>query len=205
MCPGALPGHLPNRQSQRSRPVKGSNITEPPRPCTATPATANRQDTNPGAPAPGCSSADVAGPGTQASLPPRRAVTDWGPSGRGRRQPPAGLAPFGDLGDLPGQAYAPDDPGLMQQETGDYPAAARSHQQALALFSDRGNRPGHAEALTRPGKIPWTPATKQAHRTAAIPATAQGPCRNSGRRASRPPGHANPGTRPPGPKMPPGV
>jgi hypothetical protein len=27
----------------------------------------------------------------------------------------------------------------MQQETGDYPAAARSHLQALALFSDRGN------------------------------------------------------------------
>jgi hypothetical protein len=37
----------------------------------------------------------------------------------------------------------------MQQETRDYPAAARSHQQALAPFSDRGNRPGHAEALTR--------------------------------------------------------
>jgi hypothetical protein len=26
----------------------------------------------------------------------------------------------------------------MQQETGDYPAAAASHQQALALFSDFG-------------------------------------------------------------------
>jgi hypothetical protein len=34
MHPGALPGHLPNRQYQRSRPVKGSNIAEPPRPCT---------------------------------------------------------------------------------------------------------------------------------------------------------------------------
>jgi 8-oxo-dGTP diphosphatase len=31
---GALPGQLPNRQSQRSRPVKGSNIAEPPRICT---------------------------------------------------------------------------------------------------------------------------------------------------------------------------
>jgi len=36
----------------------------------------------------------------------------------------------------------------MQQETGDYPAAA-SHQQVLALFSDRGNRLGNAEAQNR--------------------------------------------------------
>ncbi len=35
MYPGALPGHLPSRQSQPSRPVKGSNTAEPPRPCTA--------------------------------------------------------------------------------------------------------------------------------------------------------------------------
>jgi hypothetical protein len=34
-CPGVLPGHLPNPQSQGSRPVKGSNIAEPPRICTA--------------------------------------------------------------------------------------------------------------------------------------------------------------------------
>ena len=31
---------------------------------------------------------------------------------------------FGDLGDLPGQAYAPDDPASMQQETEDYATAA---------------------------------------------------------------------------------
>jgi hypothetical protein len=42
----------------------------------------------------------------------------------------------------------------MQQETGDYPAGRRSHQQALALFSDRGNRLGHAKALTRLGELP---------------------------------------------------
>ena len=41
----------------------------------------------------------------------------------------------------------------MQRETGDYPAGARSRQQALASFSDRGNRPGHAETLTRPGEL----------------------------------------------------
>jgi hypothetical protein len=51
MSPSALPGHSPNRQSQGSWPVKGSNIAEPPRICTATPATANRRDTIPSAPA----------------------------------------------------------------------------------------------------------------------------------------------------------
>jgi hypothetical protein len=35
MSQGVPPAHLPNRPSQRSRPVKGSNIAEPPRPCTA--------------------------------------------------------------------------------------------------------------------------------------------------------------------------
>ena len=35
MCPGLLPGHVPRRHSQASRPVKGSEITEPPRICTA--------------------------------------------------------------------------------------------------------------------------------------------------------------------------
>ena len=89
----------------------------------------------------------------------------------------------------------------MQQETGDYPAAARSHLQALALFSDRSNRLGHAEALTRLGELsPRTPATKQAHRTAAIPGTGKGRAVTAGgARAGRP------GTPPPGPKMPAGV
>ena len=32
-----------------------------------------------------------------------------------------------------------NDLGLVQQQTGDYPAAAASHQQALTLFSDLGN------------------------------------------------------------------
>ena len=51
----------------------------------------------------------------------------------------------------------------MQQETGDYPAAAASHQQALALFRDLGNRLGQAEALNRLGELSTrTSATSQA-------------------------------------------
>ena len=51
----------------------------------------------------------------------------------------------------------------MQQETGDYPAAAASHQQALALFGDLGNRLGQAEALNRLGELSLrTSATGQA-------------------------------------------
>jgi tetratricopeptide (TPR) repeat protein len=41
----------------------------------------------------------------------------------------------------------------VQQETGDYPAAAASHQQALALFGDLGNRLGQADALNRLGEL----------------------------------------------------
>ena len=41
----------------------------------------------------------------------------------------------------------------MQQQTGDYPAAAASHRQALALFTDLGNLLGQAEALNRLGEL----------------------------------------------------
>jgi tetratricopeptide (TPR) repeat protein len=41
----------------------------------------------------------------------------------------------------------------VQQDTGDYPAAAASHQQALALFRDIGNLLGQAEALNRLGEL----------------------------------------------------
>jgi tetratricopeptide (TPR) repeat protein len=51
----------------------------------------------------------------------------------------------------------------VQQETGDYPAAAASHQQALALFGDLGNLLGQAEALNRLGELSLrTSATGQA-------------------------------------------
>ena len=41
----------------------------------------------------------------------------------------------------------------MQQLTGDYPAAAASHQQALSLFGDLGERDGQAEALNSLGEL----------------------------------------------------
>ena len=51
----------------------------------------------------------------------------------------------------------------MQQETGDYPGAAASHQQALALFADLGHLLGQAEALNRLGELSLrTSATGQA-------------------------------------------
>jgi hypothetical protein len=66
----------------------------------------------------------------------------------------------------------------VQQETGDYPAAAASHQQGLALFSDPGNPLGHAEALNRLGELSLrTSPTEQARGTAAIPGTGRGRCR----------------------------
>ena len=42
MFPGVLPAHLSSRQVQGSRPVKGSNIAEPPRPCTAPGSSSHR-------------------------------------------------------------------------------------------------------------------------------------------------------------------
>ena len=41
----------------------------------------------------------------------------------------------------------------MQQETGDYPAAAASHQQALSRYREFGRRLGQAEALNRLGEL----------------------------------------------------
>ena len=54
---------------------------------------------------------------------------------------------FRDLGDRLGQAEALNDLGVVQRQTGDYPAAAASHQQALELFRDLGDRHGQASAL----------------------------------------------------------
>jgi hypothetical protein len=89
----------------------------------------------------------------------------------------------------------------MQQETGDYPAAA-SHQQALALFSDRGNQLGHAEALTRLGELS-AGHRRQSKPTERLPSQVPGKGRAvtaGSARAGRP--GMPPGTRPPGPKMP---
>jgi tetratricopeptide (TPR) repeat protein len=51
----------------------------------------------------------------------------------------------------------------VQQLTGDYPAAAASHQQALATFREFGNQLGQAEALNGLGELSSrTSATSQA-------------------------------------------
>src|SRR6266545_378003 len=57
------------------------------------------------------------------------------------------------LGDLPGEAHALNQMGLLRVVTGDYPAAAASYQQALALFGDLGNLLGQAEAHNNLGQL----------------------------------------------------
>ena len=53
--------------------------------------------------------------------------------------------------------------GLVQQLTGDYPAAAASHQQALELRRDPGDRLGQAETLNCLGELASrTAASRQA-------------------------------------------
>jgi len=74
------------------------------------------------------------------------------------------LALARSAGDRRGQAWTLNGMGLLQQLTGDYPAAAASHQQALALFADLGHRLGQAEALNRLGELSLrTSAVGQAH------------------------------------------
>jgi tetratricopeptide (TPR) repeat protein len=64
--------------------------------------------------------------------------------------------------------------GSVHVLTGDYPAAAASHQQALALSRDLGDLLGQAEALNRLGELSSrTSATSQAreHHTQALAIT----------------------------------
>ena len=62
--------------------------------------------------------------------------------------PQEGVAPLRPHG----RAYAHNDLGVVQQLTGDFPAAA-SHQRALAMFSDLGNLLGQAEAHNNLGQL----------------------------------------------------
>jgi tetratricopeptide (TPR) repeat protein len=83
----------------------------------------------------------------------------------------AELAAARRAGDRLGEAYTLCTLGVVQQLTGDYPAAAASHQQALTLFADLGNRLGQAEALNRLGELATRTAdTPQArkHHTQAL-------------------------------------
>ena len=53
----------------------------------------------------------------------------------------AALTTARQAGDRAGQADALNELGLLQRMTGDYPAAAASHQQALDLYHDLGDQP----------------------------------------------------------------
>jgi tetratricopeptide (TPR) repeat protein/transcriptional regulator with XRE-family HTH domain len=56
-------------------------------------------------------------------------------------------------GDRPGQAGALDELGLLQQLTGDYPAATASLAEAIELFRDLGDLPGQAYARNHLGLV----------------------------------------------------
>jgi tetratricopeptide (TPR) repeat protein len=67
--------------------------------------------------------------------------------------PTRAAALYRDLGDQTGQACALNHLGLVQQDTGDYPAAAASHQQALSLARDAGDLLAEAVSLTDVGLV----------------------------------------------------
>ena len=63
------------------------------------------------------------------------------------------LAAARQAGDRAGQAGALNELGLLQRVTGDYPAAAASHRQALELYRGLGYRLGQASALDNLGRV----------------------------------------------------
>ena len=65
----------------------------------------------------------------------------------------AALAAARTIGDRQGQAWALNQLGVVQQLTGDYPAAAASLPRALQLFGDLGDRRGQAWALDDLGVV----------------------------------------------------
>ena len=65
----------------------------------------------------------------------------------------AALAAARTAGDRQGQAWALNQLGVVQELTGDYPAAAASLTQALQLFRDLGDRRGQAWALNQLGVV----------------------------------------------------
>jgi tetratricopeptide (TPR) repeat protein/transcriptional regulator with XRE-family HTH domain len=83
-----------------------------------------------------------------------------------------------DAGDVPGQAGALDELGLLQQLTSDYPAAAISLTEAIELFRDLGDLPGQAYAHNHLGLVQVEtadyPAAHASHRQALALARAAG-------------------------------
>jgi hypothetical protein len=68
------------------------------------------------------------------------------------------------LGDRAGEADALNYLGQVQQATGDYPAAATSHQQALALYRGLGDQHGQASALNDLGVLQQLTGSEAARR-----------------------------------------
>ena len=95
------------------------------------------------------------GPGMPSPSPPRSAascspgVTGTSPPACTRRA----LAAARQAGDRAGQAGALNELGILQRVTGDYPAAAASHQQALELYRGLGDRLGQASAVDHLGTV----------------------------------------------------
>jgi tetratricopeptide (TPR) repeat protein len=77
------------------------------------------------------------------------------------------LASARTVGDRQGQAWALNQLGIAQELTGDYPAAAASHTEALQLFRGIGNQRGQAWALNELGLVQWLtgdyPAASASH------------------------------------------
>ena len=65
----------------------------------------------------------------------------------------AALAAASQAGDRAGQAGALNELGILQRQTGDFPAAAASYHQALKLYKDLGDRLGQAGALDNLGRV----------------------------------------------------
>ena len=86
------------------------------------------------------------------------------------RQYRTALSAARQAGDRPGQAGTLDELGLLQQLTGDYPAATASLAEAIELFGDLGDLPGQAYARNHLGLVQADtadyPAAAASHRQA---------------------------------------
>ncbi len=85
----------------------------------------------------------------------------------------AALAAAGQAGDRAGQAGALNELGLLERQTGDFPAAAASHRRALELYRGLGDRLGQASALENLGRVQhetgdYTPAAASHQQALAL-------------------------------------
>ena len=73
---------------------------------------------------------------------------------------------FRALGDRRGQAWVLNEAGMVQQLTGDYPAASATLAQARDLFCEIGDRQGQAQALLQLGVVQQL--TRDQHAAASL-------------------------------------